>query len=251
MPGRNCMRDFWEQKPGALRRLGEQARWWEMTYRDWLSLMPVRGRLWDIGCGFGQFKRVARDCGLASYGVEPSRYAVAHSVADTRYIFPCSWQEYAPPRGRGAAISALWLMEHLDKPGDFLDWAHAALVTGGMLLAVVPNENTPIQRAANSIAAKKDWWIHQTHLNYWGKEAFEALLFRHGFECFDVLGTYPMEEFILAGMDYTDNPDVGRACHKKVEDMEMAMTRDGRLRWGRARARLGRGRDLVVFARKR
>lgn len=246
----SSMPDFWvEHKPGALRRLGEQVCWWNMTYRDWLSLIPGKGRLWDIGCGFGQFVRVAHDLGWISYGIEPSDYARRRTVARDLDISGGTWMQ--TQLALIEVISALWLMEHLDNPGEFLDWVYGALIADGMFLAVVPNENTRIQRAANKIAKKKDWWIHPTHLNYWDRGGFYELLAQHGFEIVDELGTFPMEGFILAGMDYTDDPEIGKAAHKEIERMEMAMTRKERLELGRLRASRGWGRDLVVFARKR
>ena len=243
--------DFWaENKPGALRRLGEQAKWWDMPYRDWLDVIDQRAPdldLLDVGCGFGQFVKVARSEGWRAYGIEPSAYAHRRSLAPP-WVSCHRWE--AVSGLRESAICAMWLMEHLENIGEFLWWARSSLAADGILLAVVPNEGTRLQMAANTVAAKKGWWIDSTHLNYWGQASFHALLDKQGFDVVDELGTYPMEEFILAGMDYTNDPEVGKACHKRVEDTEMAMTREERLRVGRERASRGEGRGMVVFARK-
>mgnify|MGYP001575947500 CR=1 FL=1 len=243
--------DFWDTKPGALRRLGEQSRWWDMTYRDWLSILGAPSTLWDIGCGFGQFVRVALETGWEAFGVEESKYACERTVAPRECIHNAPWDNLIAGLINPRAISALWLMEHLDDASAFLDWASRMLGEGGMLLAVVPNEHTGLQAAANRVAAKKDWWVHPSHKHYWEGDSFYGLLSSHGFIVVDELRTWPMEAFILAGIDYTDNPDIGKAAHKRVEDIEMAETREQRLRRGRQWAENGQGRDLVVFARKR
>ena len=246
---------FWQsEKADALRILRRQRKWWQETYGDWLSLLGEPGFLLDFGSGYGDFilAALAWACSPVT-GIEPSHQASDHCESVGLHICRQDWQDFARqnPNGRAGIVSALWLLEHLTNPASFLHYAHHILRPDGHLLLVVPNEWTPLQEEANLFANKKEWWIHSSHINYFSWASITALLKTCSFEIVERFATYPMERFILAGRDYTDNPRVGRKAHREIERRDLSMSRSQRMEYYRQLGATGRGRDIVLVAVKR
>lgn len=135
---------FWSEKgAGWLAKYEAERDWLDMRNGDWLSVVEEhlgsKHALLDVGCGYGFFMNTANKLGWPTYGIEPSIEAAQYarqfgSVAD------CSWVDY---NGNDFdCISALWLLEHLPNPFEFLAWARAHLAPGGVLLLCVPQEWT-------------------------------------------------------------------------------------------------------------
>ena len=242
---------FWEtEHPGALEQALAQKSWLDRMYNVWLSELAglTRGRsLVDVGSGFGLFVDRALQSGWSAFGLELSESAseYAETIQPGRTICT-NWEQWS---GTWDAITAMWLLEHLNDPVAFLGWAEQNLAQDGVLVLVVPNEWTELQRQANEKAAVKNWWIHRTHYSYFSWGSLEAMLAKAGFSIVRRMGTFPMEKF-LGKWDYTAFPELGRKAHKNVESLELAM--------GLAKLRLfyatlgeaGEGRDIVAFCKR-
>ena len=242
---------FWEtEHPGALEHILAQKPWLDRMHGVWLSELAslTRGRtLMDVGSGYGLFVDRALQNGWSAFGLELSESAAeyAETIQPGRTICT-NWEQWS---GTWDVISAMWLVEHLTNPAEFLAWSEQNLAPNGVLMLVVPNEWTELQRQANDKAAVKNWWIHRTHYSYFSWDSMEAMLARVGFSIVRRMGTFPMEKF-LSKWDYTTSPELGRKAHKNVESLELAM--------GPAKLRLfyvtlgeaGEGRDIVVFAKR-
>jgi len=245
--------DFWQhEKSGELAYTMVQADWLSAIYADWLSIVAqhTRGReLLDVGSGYGLFLKEANVEGWHSLGIEPNTEAAAFSRKNS----PCKVLARDWELSHGArfdCISAMWLIEHLPAPLDFLKWCKARLSPDGVLLAVVPQEWTEAQDRANARVDNKNWWVHHTHINYFSQASFVNLLGRAGFRSVDLLASYPMEDFVTnLCTNYIDTPELGRSAHASVRKIELSLTREQRLDEYRTRARYGRGRDLIVVAK--
>ena len=113
----------------------------------------------------------------------------------------------------------------------------------------MPNEWTELQRRANEMAEVKDWWVHDTHANYFSWASLERLLWNNGFRIVEKMGTWPMEEFIMKGADYTKGGSIGRGVHKTVERVEMGLGKDLHLYY-LSTGRMAKGRDIIAFAKR-
>jgi hypothetical protein len=60
-----------------------------------------------------------------------------------------------------------------------------------------------------------------------------------------------MELFLLMGDVYVGNPEVGGQCHQRRVRFESALPADFRRRIYETLARVGVGRDILVFAKKK
>ena len=246
--------DFWtKEKPGALARIEEQREWWAETYGDWLELVErhAPGRtLLDVGCGYGHFMRAASQRDWGAWGIEPSDTASDFSIDQGGTVWWGSWETFQSPGYD--CVSALWLIEHLPDPLRFLRWAHDRLLPGGMLLVVVPNDFTPIQRliSTSGKVAVPWWFIHPTHISYFTPVTLANLLGRAGFRVVERTTMYPMEHYLYDGKDYTADASLGAELHGRVEARDLAMTRARRMAFYREMAQNYEGREIVIVAKR-
>ena len=81
-----------------------------------------------------------------------------------------------------------------------------------------------------------------------------SLVSRAGFHVAERSTSFPMELFLLMGLDYTGDPALGRACHNQRKRFDMALETSGfretRRAFYRALAAAGIGREAVVIAVK-
>jgi SAM-dependent methyltransferase len=240
--------DFWQHtKIGARAWMDEQIAWWTAIYGDWLTLAQKHvfdKSLLDVGAGYGHFLDEAERKGLEAHGIEPST-----DVKDTR-IWRGTWEDWGLPDRQYGCISALWLIEHLLEPAGFLCWAHARLSIGGVLLATVPNDFTAAQVEAVNAGALPNYWLDETHLNYFTWSSFSNLLGRCGFRIVERSTLYPMELWLLAGQDYTRDPAIGEKCHELVRIADLARSRERRVKEYQNLAEMDLGREIVVVAVK-
>jgi 2-polyprenyl-3-methyl-5-hydroxy-6-metoxy-1,4-benzoquinol methylase len=246
---------FWtEYKVGALEQFEIERPWWDAVHDDWLTLIERHvqpDELLDVGCGYGFFLAEARKHGWGITGVEPSHDARAYSEAQLGLsILPYSFGDSRlNSLAKFDCIAALWLIEHLPNPHEFLDWCHDHLLQGGLLLAAVPNDFSAIQTQANRIVKNKNWWIDPTHPNYFTPASLGNLLGRCGFRVVERSTLFPMEELVMDDDNYVDQPDLGTKIHAAVRAGDLQHGFD-RLNQYQEMAREGRGREIVIVAVK-
>jgi len=250
-----------KDKPTFLAHAGEDQEWAILAQTDRLEAMeeilgPLRRRILDIGCGPGFFLKTAMDRGWAATGVEPSRQAAAHArglgVTVTEDVFDGA---AAGKLGRFDAVHLNNVLEHVPDPVAILKLAIGLLDGGGVLCINVPNDYTPLQVAARASLGLAEWWVAPPHhLNYFDFDSLAALLDRQGLMMAERMTSFPMEIFLLMGLDYTKDAALGRACHAKRKRFDLALERAGlketRHAFYRALAQAGLGREAVLIAVK-
>jgi SAM-dependent methyltransferase len=251
-----------EQKPTFLAHAGEDQEWASLAQTDRLEiferLLPRhRRRLLDIGSGPGFFLKTAQERGWQVAGVEPSRQAAAHARALGIDVVEGFFNaETAAGLATFDAIHMNNVLEHLPRPIELIASARDILAPGGLLCLNVPNDFTPFQESARANLGIGEWWVAPPHhLNYFDFESLAGLVTRLGFLVEERTTSFPMEMFLLMGLDYTADPDLGRACHAQRKRFDLALERAGfaetRRAFYRALAAAGLGREAVVIAVKR
>lgn len=260
---------YTETKPKYITEYEEDRAWWDMVYAERLSLAEswVAPResgerfVLDVGSGPGGFLRVAEARGWRPIGIEPSQacrdYCVGLAVGDATLM---ELDPGASPFMLGARevfemIHASEVLEHMPDPRAALARMYDLLTPGGVACIVVPNDYNNLQIALRVHENRNPWWIAPPHhLNYFTPRSLYNLVRSVGFSPADLLTTFPMEFFLFAGMDYVNNPDVGREAHALRKRFEINMELHGlglvRRQIYRAAAQVGLGRDIVLFARK-
>jgi SAM-dependent methyltransferase len=250
-----------DEKPTFLTHAGEDQDWAELAQRDRLEmferLLPrERRRLLDIGSGPGFFLRTAKERGWRVLGVEPSKQAAAHAremgIEVVEGFFDA---DVAMLLGKFDVIHLNNVLEHVPNPIEIVGIARNLLDDGGILCLNVPNDFTPFQEAARTTLNLKQWWVAPPHhLNYFDFDSLARLVGTRGFEVRERMTSFPMELFLLMGLDYTTDKTLGRACHaqrKKFDlGLEAAGFKETRRAFYRALAEAGIGREAVIVAVK-
>ncbi len=249
------------EKPTFLAHAGEDQDWAELAQIDRLEIFEEllgrgRRRLLDIGSGPGFFLKTAQARGWDVLGVEPSRQAAAHARSlGVEVVEGFFNAKTAGDLGGFDVVHLNNVLEHVPDPAAIVALARDALNPGGLICVGVPNDFSPFQIAGRASAGADAWWIvPQHHLNYFDFDSVGALLERSGFRVVGRTTSFPMEAFLMMGDDYTNNGDLGRACHKKRKRFDLALEaaglRETRRAFYRALAEAGMGREAVVVAAK-
>ena len=151
-----------------------------------------KGRILDVGCGYGTHLVIAADLGWQCFGVELSEHA--RSVASKRL-------------GDSGAIAAtvddinakcfdvilmLDVIEHVSDPYSLF---YPLLSTGAIQRQTVVIVTTPNAGSISAIAGGADWIYRHppSHLTYFTKTSLQTLFKMLRFENVEVEGIYPIE----------------------------------------------------------
>ena len=108
----------------------------------WLqdALEPDGNQILEVGCGEGAFAGAALEAGFDVDALEPgSRFPIANARLGAR-VAQAPWETFLPERpGRYDAILAWEVIEHLERPKEFLAAALNALRREGVILMSTPN----------------------------------------------------------------------------------------------------------------
>jgi SAM-dependent methyltransferase len=250
-----------DAKPTYLADARADQDWAQLVQHDRLdaiarALGQKPGVLVEIGSGPGFFLEAAAAKGWNAIGVEPSRRAAAFAQARGLTVHNRTMADaVAHGLPKANAIAATNVLEHLADPIGTLALARDLLLPGGVVCLTVPNDFSPLQRAARDAKGHAPWWVAPPHhLNYFDFDSLEALLVRLGFTPVERLTSFPMEAFLLMGDDYIADPALGRACHVKRKSFDLAFEAAGigevRRRLYGALANAGIGREATIVAVK-
>ena len=100
----------------------------------------------DVGCAMGYLVKAFQDLGVKSIGVDVSEYALKNAIVDE--VFLMDAEKLGFKRNSFDLITAMDVVEHLEKPKKFASEAYRILKPSGYLFVVTPKPNT--------LDAKKD-----------------------------------------------------------------------------------------------
>ncbi len=105
----------------------------------------VRGKLLDVGCGDGRFLRHAKEQGFEVWGIDFDKKSVENVRRNLGIdtVFAMSLEEfyeYAKEKNlKFDVITFFEVLEHQDKPREFLEMVKRLLKEGGYIAGSVPN----------------------------------------------------------------------------------------------------------------
>lgn len=236
----------------------EDKEWWMLRYRHYYEMLELHTpgrRILDIGSGPGYFLEAGAKRGWEVLGFEPSRLACDYTQARGLKV-EHGFFSAAAARDHGTfdAISLSMVLEHVRDPIRLIEEARSLLVPGGLLLLVSPNDFNPLQVSLWKTMGFRPWWVNpKHHLNYFNLESGRRFLAARRFDILHQETSYPLENFLIAGRNYIEKPELGRACHLERKAFESALfTRDPALMRDTAAAWAGQGigREFILLGRK-
>ena len=192
------------------------------------ELGPHRGdgRLLDVGTSIGLFLRLALDRGWTGRGTEFGRRALAY--ARDELDVPVDDSAIEDLEGVYDVVSVLSVLEHVNRPREFLGHVSRLLKPGGATYLIVPNVDSLATRVLHERAATFDG---RNHLLYFSPRTLRDLLGREGFEVVSmrtrVASLDPVLEWLTYHEPYsggapTDDEFV-RAVAERQADVELLL----------------------------
>jgi SAM-dependent methyltransferase len=220
------------------------------------SHLPASARrILDVGSGPGFFLKCGTERGWTAVGVEPSRQAAAHARSlGLEIVEEFLSESNVDSLGQFDVVHMHEVLEHIGDPRQMLGLAHRLLKPGGILCVIVPNDYNPFMDALRK-GGFEPWWVAPPHhVNYFDVASLRDFVASVGFAPVHVTSTFPIEMFLLMGDNYIGDDEVGRRAHKRRMAMEHALAGGGGAKlksdWYAAMAKLGLGREAVVYARR-
>jgi 2-polyprenyl-3-methyl-5-hydroxy-6-metoxy-1,4-benzoquinol methylase len=105
------------------------------------KMRPERGKLLDVGCGFGLFMKSAQENGWDVFGVDVSRNATEYAGSSLKLsnVARCE-VEHAPYERNSFDCVTLWnVIEHVPSPTSVLRECRTFLKNDGLIVVRVPN----------------------------------------------------------------------------------------------------------------
>jgi 2-polyprenyl-3-methyl-5-hydroxy-6-metoxy-1,4-benzoquinol methylase len=154
---------------------------------SWVTGVPARSTLLDVGTGDGHFLTVAREAGFACLGTELSRNGADCARAEGHEILGGQFCEL-DFGGRQFDVITMWhVLEHVPNPGETLARIYELLRPGGQFLVAVPNEdnsfvNHALGRNKQNAPLVAPSWGHEIHLTYFQAATLRSALQRARFQ---------------------------------------------------------------------
>ncbi|WP_035587206.1 class I SAM-dependent methyltransferase [Hippea jasoniae] len=248
---------YTKEKPVYFKNVEEDLEWIYETYKNYYYLIEKyistkSRKLLEIGSGPGYFLKCGNQFGWKTIGFEPSvaayNYATSLGVNVINKAFD---QKYLGKHEKFDVVCMINVLEHVADPIGLLESVKVLLNKEGVILVVAPNDYNPLQEILRRNFGFEPWWVApKHHINYFDFDSIRLLLERLGFNVVEVLSTFPMEFFLMSGINYVGDNKKGRECHFKRKIFEINMYKYGReyiTDIYRMFAKIGIGRQFVVL----
>src|SRR4030043_773439 len=141
-----------------------------------------RGRLLDVGAGFGFFLSEMRGRGWEVLGVEISQKAIDHAKQSLGLtVYPGPLERIAFPKSDFDVVSGFYVIEHLPQPMEFLKECYRILKPGGLLLLRYPH-TTPIKNLLRFFGIENRLYDLPAHLSDFSPGMIQQCLEKAGFK---------------------------------------------------------------------
>jgi 2-polyprenyl-3-methyl-5-hydroxy-6-metoxy-1,4-benzoquinol methylase len=170
-----------------------------------------KGKLFDLGAGWGHFMLAGKELGYDVYGVEISEQPYQYCVNDLK--LPVDHIDFFDmDESRQFDIITMWdVLEHIDKADEFLAKCSKLTRPGGFLVLQVPQIDSYLARH------RGDEWkmMGLDHVNYFGKKTIRQILEKNGYEVLKIKSSYELKLFIM----YTLLPWLKKLKGKKDQSL--------------------------------
>lgn len=241
---------YQDYKPGYKQFDENLPEYWLMKYSDRAKLIrdinPKAKTMLDIGCGLGRAMTYFKGLCFDVWGVEPSEYAWENNPHKEQV-----YNNYFDKLTITKTFDIIYIEQVLSHIPDWkgtLKKAVSLLNPNGVIVIEEPNDNSELQQILVDRGHKK-YWRTKDHVNYFNLNdgSIRNYLTTLGCETKTVTATFPMEFFELMGVHYIGSDKIGKMVHKMRFDLLRDLG-DKRIEFLESMAKLGWGRDLVLYA---
>ncbi len=253
---------FYEQlKPNYIKKDESEIDYWNITFDDKLDILERKIRkknrcILDIGCGPGFFLQRAQKRGWNVLGVEPSLKAAKYAKEKGIPISESTFESFVlTNKSKFDVIHSKFFLEHVRDPLNVCKLCFELLKPNGILCFEVPNDFNLLQEIVVNNLNKPRYWIEPTqHVNYFSNQTLKKLLIKCGFNPFHSESTFPLEFFLLSGMNYLNNEKIGKKIHSMRMNFESHLfsSKNNSLKRDLYSyfAQKGIGREIIIYAKK-
>lgn len=160
---------------------------------QFVSKFVKKGKLFDLGAGWGHFMLAAKELGYDIYGVEISEEPYKYCVNDLK--LPVDHIDFFNlDENKKFDVITMWdVLEHIDKADVFLQKCHKLTADGGYLILQVPQIDSYFSKK------QKDNWnmMGLDHVNYFGVKTMKQILANNGYEMVAVKSSFEIKLFIM------------------------------------------------------
>jgi len=144
------------------------------------KLIPQNKRILEIGSGDGFFLESIKNYGYEAIGIEISspRRKRSKKITNAK-ILDFDFSEGIPDISKVDAIVMFHVLEHINKPEQFLRNISKLLKSNGKMIAEVPNFDD-FQNKTNR--AYREWQFQKAHIHYFVPKILRNVFSRAGFK---------------------------------------------------------------------
>jgi 2-polyprenyl-3-methyl-5-hydroxy-6-metoxy-1,4-benzoquinol methylase len=148
---------------------------------DLIERSMPRGRLLDVGTGYGFFLALMQSRGWKVMGLEVSPTGAQYGQKRWGFsILSQPWEKASFHEGEFDVVTAFYVVEHLPDPVAFFREVHRILRPGGMILVRYPH-TTPIKDILSLMRIKNDLYHLPFHLSDFSPRTMRRALEQTGF----------------------------------------------------------------------
>ncbi len=218
-------------------------------------------RLLDVGCGEGFTMDYFFKKGWEVIGIDYSQDGVARQNPEMKpFVLQgdiyLQIQELIEKKEQYDVISILNVLEHVIDPVLTLKELQKLLSPGGLLIILVPNDFSILQKSllADQKISRQFWIKTPDHLNYFSKDSLIALCEDQQFKFHKCLSDFPIDYF-LANPDsnYIEDGSKGKNCHQArmwLDNLHCSISIPKTIELYEAFANLGSGRQVTAYFTK-
>lgn len=170
------------------------ARLMEKNFREVSLLLnkifPEKGKILDVGCGYGHFIEIMQDCGWFAQGVDPSSRTLYHAKKKGLNVIETSVDDSSFPDNFFDVVTAFYVLEHLPDPLSTAKKIFEMLKPGGVIVIRVPH-TTPIVRFLSVFTIDNNLYDAPYHLYDFSPMTITVLLKKAGFSLIQVIPGSP------------------------------------------------------------
>lgn len=218
---------YQSEKPSQINDSSKEIRdrdstFYNLQYSIFSHLLDLKNSVShaDLGCGYGHFLQYIANIfsNKKNYGCEvyPEASSYIESIKNTTFIeFDLNnMNKCFDLLGDCTTYSLINTLEHLQDPKLFLKEIYNSMNYGNKLLLQVPNDFNPIQKSAVKELKLDEWWFcPPRHISYFSPLGLKNLCESLGFKCIEMITTFPIDMFLLCGLNYREEPNLGRKAH--------------------------------------